>query len=113
MTGGVGANVGPDVGAATGSDFDVGVADPLHPTSARIVSINSKRGATRHRGRFSPMDIPLLISILYAAMPAELGVAALVPPGGFWTSELVSPASSGLACCISLAGPMSLGQSSQ
>ena len=85
MTGDVGAEVGTDVGAATGSDFEVGMADPLHPNSARIVIVPSKSGATRHPVRLSPLDFPLLISIPYAVMPAGLGVGALVPPGDFRT----------------------------
>ena len=63
MTGGAGAEVGTDVGAVTGSDFEVGVAEPLHPTSARMVNVPRRSGATRHRVRFLPLDFPLLISL--------------------------------------------------
>ena len=84
MTGAVGAEVGTDVGAATGSDIEVGVA-PLHPTTAKIAIAPTKSGVTRHRARYSPLAFPLLISIPHAAMPASLGVIALILPRAFWT----------------------------
>ena len=54
---GVGAEVGTDLGAATGSDRDVGVAETLQPTSANI----SKSDTTRSGARFSPVNSSLLI----------------------------------------------------
>ena len=54
---GVGAEVGTDLGAATGSDRDVDVAEPLQPTSAKI----SKSFTTRSGARFSPVKSSLLI----------------------------------------------------
>ncbi len=81
MTTAVGAGVGTDAGAAAGSDFEVGVADPLHATTARIVMAPTKSGATRQRVGFSPLELPLLTLIQYAQMQVRLGVAALVLPG--------------------------------
>ena len=69
MTAGVSAEVGTKAGAETGSAFEVGVADPLHPTSARIVRIPSTSEDTGPEVRFSPVDFPLLISLPNAAMP--------------------------------------------
>ena len=54
---GVGAEVGTDLGASTGSDRDVDVAEPLQPTSAKI----SKSDTIRSGARFSPVNSSLLI----------------------------------------------------
>ena len=58
MTAGVGAEVGTDADAATGSDSEVGVANPLHPTSAKIVRVPSKSEVTGPEPLFSPVDFP-------------------------------------------------------
>ena len=63
MTAGVGAEVDTELGAETGSDSDVGVADPPHPTSARIVSVPHKSEATGPEALFSAVDFPFLISL--------------------------------------------------
>ena len=80
MTAAGGTEVGTDVGAATGSDIEVGLADPLHPTTAKIAIAPTKSDATRHRVRYSPLDFSLLISIPHAVMPASLDALALILP---------------------------------
>ncbi len=52
MTAAVGAEAGTDVGAAAGSDLEVRVADPLHPTTARIAIAPTKSGGIRQRVQF-------------------------------------------------------------
>ena len=52
ITAAVGAEAGTDVGAAAGSELEVGVADPLHPTTARIAIAPTKSGANRQRVQF-------------------------------------------------------------
>ena len=56
MTVDVGAEVGTDAGATTGSGREVGVAEPLQPTSAKIVRVPSKSDATRTEGLLSPVN---------------------------------------------------------
>ena len=55
MTAGAGAEVGTGAGSASGSDIELGVADSLHPTSARIVRKPSKSEATEPEMLFSPL----------------------------------------------------------
>ena len=85
MTGGVGAEVGPamtgGVGAVTASDFEVRVAEPLHPASARIVNVPRKSGVTRHPVRHSPLDFPFLIprGLLVEAIVTTLASPVALP----------------------------------
>ncbi len=61
MTAGVGAEAGTDVDAATGSDSEVGVAEPLQPTSAKIVRVPSKSEAAGPKALSALADLSLLI----------------------------------------------------
>ena len=61
MTVGVGAEVRTDAGATTGSDREVGVAELLQPTNAKIVRIPSKSEATRRESVSEPVDFSNLI----------------------------------------------------
>ena len=61
MATGAGAEGSTVAGAATGSDIEVGVADPLHPTSARIIRVPIKSEATGPESLSSPLDFSCLI----------------------------------------------------
>ncbi len=61
------ADVGTEV--ATGSDLEVGVADPLHPISPKIVRVPSESEAKRRKIFFPQIAFALLNKLPYAAMP--------------------------------------------
>lgn len=56
MTAGVGAEVETDAGAAAGSGRKFGMAEPLQPTSVKIVRVPSKSDATRTEDLLSPVN---------------------------------------------------------
>ena len=70
MTAGLGAEVGTDAGAATGSGIEVGVADPPHPASTRILKVPNKSEATGPEVQFSSVNFPLLISFHWSEISA-------------------------------------------
>ena len=82
MAVGVGAEVGTDAGAATGSGREVGVAELMQPTSAKIVRVPSKSDTTRTEGLLSPVNTKNEARNWVVPARGFSGNVLITPPGG-------------------------------